>query len=138
MNKSPIFNFFKELINMTESIIEKTTEFPKKYPLIFDFGMKALIKMKSESLIILRDLQKDLLKIELDMAAEERNLYLNTDFKKLGLTNDKLRNSYVDDQLSDFRFDIAMKKHEIKSKKDDIEIVNDLIKLNELKLAGEY
>ena len=123
---------------MTESIIEKTTEFPKKYPLIFDFGMKALIKMKSESLIILRDLQKDLLKIELDMAAEERNLYLNTDFKKLGLTNDKLRNSYVDDQLSDFRFDIAMKKHEIKSKKDDIEIVNDLIKLNELKLAGEY
>lgn len=123
---------------MTESIVEKTTEFPKKYPLIFDFGMKALIKMKSESLIILRDLQKDLLKIELDMAAEERNLYLNTDFKKLGLTNDKLRNSYVDDQLSDFRFDIAMKKHEIKSKKDDIEIVNDLIKLNELKLAGEY
>ncbi len=123
---------------MTESIVEKTTEFPKKYPLIFDFGMKALIKMKSESLIILRDLQKDLLKIELDMAAEERNLYLNTDFKKLGLTNDKLRNSYVDDQLSDFRFDIAMKKREIKSKKDDIEIVNDLIKLNELKLAGEY
>lgn len=123
---------------MTESIMEKTTEFPKKYPLIFDFGMKALIKMKSESLIILRDLQKDLLKIELDMAAEERNLYLNTDFKKLGLTNDKLRNSYVDDQLSDLRFDIAMKKHEIKSKKDDIEIVNDLIKLNELKLAGEY
>lgn len=123
---------------MTESIMEKTTEFPKKYPLIFDFGMKALIKMKSESLIILRDLQKDLLKIELDMAAEERNLYLNTDFKKLGLTNDKLRNSYVDDQLSDLRFNIAMKKHEIKSKKDDIEIVNDLIKLNELKLAGEY
>ena len=123
---------------MTESIVEKTTEFPKNYPLIFDFGLKALIKMKSESLIILRDLQKDLLKIELDMGAEERNLYLNTDFKKLGLTNDKLRNSYVEDQLNDFRFDIAMKKHEIKSKKDDIEIINDLIKLNELKIAGEY
>ena len=123
---------------MTESIIEKTTEFPKKYPLIFDFGMKALIKMKSESLIILRGLEKDLMKTELDMAAEERNLYLNTNFKELGLTNDKLRISYVNDQLSDFRFDIAMKKHDIQSKKDDIEIVNDLIKLNELEIAGEY
>ena len=123
---------------MAESIIEKTTEFPKEYPLIFDFGMKALIKMKSENLIILRGLEKDLLKTELDMAAEERNLYLNTDFKELGLTNDKLRTSYVNDQLSDFRFDIAMKKHDIQSKKDDIEIVNDLIKLNELEIAGEY
>lgn len=122
---------------MSESIIEKTTEFPKHYPVIFDFGMKALIKMKSESLIILRDLEKDLLKAECDLAAEERKLYLNTDFKELGLTNDKLRNSYVNDQLSDFRFDIAMKKHEIQSKKDDIEIIDDLIKLNELEIVGE-
>ena len=137
MNKSPIFNFFKELINMTESIIEKTTEFPKHYPVIFDFGIKALIKMKSDSLIILRDLEKDLLKTEHDLAAEERNLYLNTDFKELGLTNDKLRSSYVKDQLSDFRFDIAMKKHDIQSKKDDVEILNDLINLKELEIAGE-
>ena len=122
---------------MSESIVEKTTEFPKHYPVIFDFGMKALIKMKSESLIILRDLEKDLLKAECDLAAEERNLYLNTDFKELGLTNDKLRSSYVKDQLSDFRFDIAMKKHDIQSKKDDIEILNNLINLKELEIAGE-
>ena len=123
---------------MSESVIEKTTEFPKHYPVIFDFGMKALIKMKSESLIILRGLEKDSVKAEHDLAAEERNLYLNTNFKELGLTNDKMRSSYVNDQLSDFRFDIAMKKHEIQSKKDDIEIINDLIKLDELEIQGEY
>ena len=122
---------------MSESIIEKTTEFPKDYQVIFDFGLKPLIKMKSESLIILRDLEKELLKIEHNLAAEERNLYLNTDFKELGLTNDKLRNSYVNEQLSDFRFEIVMKKHEIQSKKDDIEIINDLIKLAELNMQEE-
>ena len=122
---------------MSESIIEKTKEFPKDFPVIFDFGLRPLIKMKSESLIILRDLEKELLKIEHDMAAEERNLYLNTDFKELGLTNDKLRNSYVKDQLSDFRFEIVMKRHEIQSKKDDVEIINDLIKLAELDMREE-
>jgi hypothetical protein len=122
---------------MSESIIEKTTEFPKFYPLIFDFGLKALIKMKSDNLIILRDLEKDLLKKEHDLAAEERNLYLNTDFKELGLTNDKLRNSYVKDQLSDSKFAIAEKKHEIQSKKDDIEIIKDLINFKELEVTGE-
>lgn len=122
---------------MSESIIEKTTEFPKFYPLIFDFGLKALIKMKSDNLIILRDLEKDLLKAECDLAAEERNLYLNTDFKELGLTNDKLRNSYVNDQLSDSKFAIAEKKHEIQSKKDDIEIIKDLINFKELEVTGE-
>ena len=120
-------------VNVVEN---QTVDFTGELPVLFKLGLRALIKAKSDSLIILRGLELELLNSEHELAAEERNLFLNTDFKELGLTNEKLRNSYVNDQLSDLKFVIAMKKHEIASKKDTIELINDLIELNELELQG--
>ena len=122
---------------MTESVVkEQNCNITENLPVLFKLGLRALIKAKSDSLIILRGLELELLNSEHELGAEERNLFLNTDFKELGLTNEKLRNSYVNDQLSDLKFVIAMKKHEIASKKDTIELINDLIELNELELQG--
>ena len=56
----------------------------------------------------------------------------------MGLTNEKMRNAYVNEKLSDFKVKIDVQKHRITSKKDDIEIINDLIKLHELEIVGEW
>ena len=122
---------------MAESVVKnETVEITNDFPVLFKLGLRALIRAKSESLINLRRDELALLEAEHDLDAKERNLFLTTDFKELGLTNEKLRNSYVNDQLSDLKFEISIQKHDIASRKDDIEIINDLIQLNELELQG--
>ena len=113
---------------------EQKTEFPDDLP-IFKLGLKALIKAKSEALIQLRDMELDLLNAKHELADEERTILLATDFKELGLTNEKMRNTHVNEELKDYKVKIDVKKHTITSKKDDIEIMNDLIRLNELELT---
>ena len=107
------------------------------FPAIFQFDLKSLIRAKSYALIELRKLELDLLKVKHNLNEKERKLILNTDFKELGLTNEKSRNSYVNNELSDCKRIFEVKKHEITCKKDDIEVLNDLIRFNELELQGE-
>ena len=123
---------------MSETVLqEQTTEITGELPVLFKLGLKALIKAKSDALILLRELELDLLNAKHDLADKERVILLTTDFKELGLTNEKMRNAYVNEKLSDFKVKIDVQKHRITSKKDDIEIINDLIQLNELELQGE-
>lgn len=123
---------------MSETVLqEQTTEITGELPVLFKLGLKALIKAKSDALILLRELELELLNAKHDLAVKERNILLTTDFKDLGLTNEKMRSAYVNKQLSDYKVKIDVQKHRITSKKDDIEIINDLIQLNELELQGE-
>ena len=48
--------------------------------------------------------------------------------------DEKMRNSYVNEKLGDDKAKIDILKHEIASKKDTIEIINDLI---QLEMKGE-
>ena len=122
---------------MSETVLqEQTTEITGELPVLFKLGLKALIKAKSDALILLRELELELLNAKHDLAVKERNILLTTDFKDLGLTNEKMRSAYVNKQLSDYKVKIDVQKHRITSKKDDIEIINDLIQLNELELQG--
>ena len=123
---------------MSETVLqEQTTEITGELPVLFKLGLKALIKAKSDALILLRELELELLNAKHDLAVKERNILLTTDFKDLGLTNEKMRSAYVNKQLSDYKVKIDVQKHRITSKKDDIEIINDLIKLHELEIVGE-
>ena len=123
---------------MSETVLqEQTTEITGELPVLFKLGLKALIKAKSDALILLRELELELLNAKHDLADKERTIILTTDFKELGLTNEKMRNAYVNEKLSDFKVKIDVQKHRITSKKDDIEIINDLIKLHELEMKGE-
>lgn len=115
----------------------QTTEFTDDLPVLFKLGLKALIKAKSDALILLRELELELLNAKHDLAEKERIILLTTDFKELGLTNEKMRNAYVNEKLHDFKVKMDVQKHRIASKHDDIEVINDLIKLNELELKGE-
>lgn len=116
---------------------ENTLEKSEKFPVIFEYGLKKLIRSKSDALLELRHLELTLINAKHELAIKERNLLLNTNFKELGLTNEKMRNAYVNEQLSDDIIKIDVIKHNIASKKDDIEVVNDLIKFNELSMKGE-
>ena len=123
---------------MENAVLEENTlEKSEKFPVIFEFGMKKLIKSKSNALIELRHLELNLIHAKHELAFKERDLLLNTDFKDLGLTNEKMRNAFVNEQLSGDIIKIDTIKHSIASKKDDIEVVNDLIKFNELLMKGE-
>ena len=108
-----------------------------KQPVLFEFGLKRLIRAKSTALIELRELELKLINDKHELAIKERNLLLNTNFKELGLTNEKMRNAYVNEQLNDDNIKMDVLKHTITNKKDDIEIINDLIRFNELLMKGE-
>lgn len=136
-NHSFLSIFFKGEI-MSETVVnQETNEFSGALPVLFKFGLKALIQAKSDALIILRELELELLNAKHDLAEKERTIFLTTDFKELGLTNEKMRSAYVNEKLSDYKIKMDVQKHRITSKKDDIEIINDLIELRALEMKGE-
>ena len=63
-----------------------------------------------------------LTKLEIEYKRQEAELLLNTDFKELKLTNDKMRTAYVTNALIDLKEDIELHKN-------SLNIVNDLIKI---------
>ena len=123
---------------MNETVsVENTTAEDVRYPVLFYMSLKGLINAKSTALFELRTLEKDLLNLEHDYLTQESEILLRTDFKELGLTNEKMRKAYLNDQLFDEKCDIDIAKGNIESKKDTIEIINHLIKVRELEMKGE-
>ena len=117
---------------MANVVKDQPVQMADKMPLSFNSTVRDLIKNKSSALYELRRLELDLMVAKQNLAKKERNLLLSTDFKELKLTNEKMRTAYVNEELSDLTAEINAKKHKIASKKDDIEIINDLIRINEI------
>jgi len=85
--------------------------------------MKNLYTCDTMDLIKNKDIvQFRLTKLEIEYKKQEAELLLNTDFKELGLTNDKMRTAYVTNSLIDLKEDIELHKN-------SLNIVNDLIKI---------
>ena len=103
----------------------------------FDFELEELIEAKYFVLNELRDIEYKILKIKIELEQKERTILLNTDFKKLGLTNEKARNAYVKERIADYSKAMEFKKLDVAAKEDELKIINNLIKINELKLEGE-
>jgi hypothetical protein len=86
---------------------------------LFNCDAEELIRNKDIVLFRLRELEVELIK-------KESEILLNTDFKDLGLTNEKMRQAYVNEKTINL-------KEAIKAHKHSLEIVNDLLKL---RIAG--
>ena len=82
---------------------------------LFDYDVLELIRNKDIVQYILTEL-------EIEYKKQEAEILLNTDFKELKLTNEKMRTAYVNNQLIDL-------KEAIEQHKNSLNIVNDLIKL---------
>ena len=93
----------------------------------YSFSVEQLIQLKEKRQKQLRSKHFDLLSCERALKNAENNLYLKTDFKELGLTNEKMRNSYVSDSTYKLRFRLDMAKYELKQEEDELNIINDLI-----------
>ena len=86
-------------------------------------GVKEQIQGKTESKYF------ELITTEAELKNVENTLWLETDFKARGLTNDSLRRAFVSDNTSKIRFKIDMAKYELKQLENHIVIINDLIRL---------
>jgi hypothetical protein len=82
---------------------------------LFDLSAEELIRNKDIVQLRLRELEIELLK-------QETGLWLTTDFKAEGCTNEKTRKAFVDNET--FQLKEAIKAH-----KHSIEVVNDLLRL---------
>ena len=82
---------------------------------LFDYNTVELIRNKDIVQMRLRELETELLKTE-------SRLYLTTDFKAEGCTNERMRKAFVDNETIEV-------KEAIKAHKHSLEIVNDLLKL---------
>ena len=82
---------------------------------------KCLFDYNAEELIRNKDIvQFRLHEFERDYKMQEAELLLNTDFKELGLTNEKMRNAYITNELIDLKGSIELHKN-------SLNIINDLI-----------
>lgn len=94
---------------------------------MYDFDIKDLIQLKELRLKELRTKQWELLTKEDEIRNAESNLLLKTDFKELKLTNEKMRNAYINDVLHKQKFELTQLKHEVKQNEDVLKIIDDLI-----------
>ena len=100
-----------------------------EYTCFFDMDIESLIQVKDQKL---RDIESKYFKLlarERELKGAENNLYLKTDFKAQGLTNEKMRNAFVSDAVSSLRFELDHAKYELKQQEDVLIILNDLIAL---------
>ena len=101
---------------------------------LFTLSHEQLIGVKEEIQGKIESKYFELLTTELDLKNVENSLWLNTDFKAQGLTNDSLRKAFVSDNTSKIRFKIDMAKYELKQLENHIIIINDLIRLRQLEV----
>ena len=96
---------------------------------MYDFNVEELIQLKELRLKDLRTKQWELLTKEDEIRNSESKLLLNTDFKELKLTNEKMRNAFINDALHEQKFSLTQLKHEVKQNEDVLVLINDLIEL---------
>ena len=96
---------------------------------LFDFNCEELIQMKELRQKEVTSVYFKLTMAEAELKDSENSLWLNTDFKALSLTNDKMRSAFVSDHTKGARFEINTLKYELKQQENLLIIINDLIKL---------
>ncbi len=74
----------------------------------------------------------DYISLKLQYTQKSNELLLNTDFKELKLTNEKMRNAFIEENLSTLKMELEISKANVASIKRDIDVINDEIKLYEL------
>ena len=96
---------------------------------MYEFTVEELIQLKELRLKDLRTKQWKVITKENEIKNAESNLLLKTDFKELKLTNEKMRNAFINDALHKEKFELTQLKHELKQNEDVLVVINDLIEL---------
>ena len=94
---------------------------------LFQIDLEDLLMEKENALFNLREEELVLIKNQWLLKDLENKLLLETDFKELKLTNDKLRSAFVDDKTKELKNKIDLIKNRIKVLKDSVELINNVI-----------
>ena len=62
---------------------------------------------------------------------EETKLLLETDFKELGLTNEKMRNAFITQELFELKSELEWLKYDLNVLENELSVINDLINQGE-------
>lgn len=91
--------------------------------------MENLFDTKKEIIDKLKDAEDRLTSAKADLKKKENELWLHTEFKKLGYTNDDTRRAYVNHETNELRVNEEMIRNEISMLKRELNLCDDKIKL---------
>ena len=91
--------------------------------------MKNLFDTKQEIINKLKEAEDRLTQAKSDLKNRENELWLKTQFKELGYTNDDTRRAYVNHETGDLRVAEEMIKNEVTQLKRELNLCDDKIKL---------
>ena len=97
---------------------------------LFTMNPEQIIRFKENRQLQVNNTYLKLLDKERELKNVENKLWLNTDFKANGCTNDTMRRAFVDNETVEL-------KEAIKAHKHSLEIVNDLIRLRMQEVKNE-
>ena len=91
--------------------------------------MENLFETKQKLINDLKDAEDRLTHTKNVLKTKENDLWLNTEFKALGYTNDDTRRAYVNHETSNLKLEEELIKNEITMLKRELNLCDDKIKL---------
>ena len=88
-----------------------------------------IIRFKENRQLQVNTTYLKLLDKERELKNVENKLWLNTDFKANGCTNDTMRRAFVSNETHKLRFEVDQLRYELKQHESDLIIINDLLAL---------
>ncbi|WP_405286278.1 hypothetical protein [Methanobrevibacter sp.] len=91
--------------------------------------MENLFDTKQNIIDQLKDAEDRLTNAKAELKQRENELWLNTQFKELGYTNDDTRRAYVNHETTELRVNEEMIRNEVTMLKRELNLCDDKIKL---------
>lgn len=91
--------------------------------------MENLFDTKQEIIKKLKEAEDELTKAKHTLKNKENDLWLNTEFKLLGYTNDDTRRAYVNHETSDLKLAEELIRNKVTELKRELNLCDDKIKL---------
>lgn len=90
--------------------------------------MDELIDIKKLTLKKIEQKKAQIILLTQVIKSQEHKLLLTTDFKAEGLTNEKMRNAFISEELFDEKVKLDWLKYDLTVYENELSVINDLIK----------
>lgn len=94
---------------------------------LFKMAPKELVEAKLHTFQKMRLKQGVIINLKQLISLEENRLLLETDFKEKGLTNEKQRTAYINNELRAKKKELEWLKYDYAKFTDDLALINDLL-----------
>ena len=88
-----------------------------------------LVEAKLYTLQKIRIKEAEIIALEQELKSNENGLWLTTDFKAEGCTNDTMRKAFVNHHLKDDKDQLQWLKHDLSKFNDDLDLIKTLLEV---------